>query len=99
MIGRPSALAFNSVPEAAGGVETLVVLTVPDPIFMCGHLPGVYASHGREAPARVRCFAGVEESAEIVREDEQTPSNLGAEWADVDVLWEALANAGRALRR
>jgi hypothetical protein len=71
VIGRPSALAAASVPERAAG-RTLVVLAVPDMMFMCGQVPLILGSLDRPAPARLRCLAGVEREATVVREDERT---------------------------
>lgn len=71
LVGRPAALAAASVPEEAAG-RTLVVLAVPDPMFMCGQLPLTLASLDRPRPARLRCVAAAERRALVAREDERT---------------------------
>ena len=71
LVGRPNRLATDSIPADAEG-ETLVVLTVPDPMFMCAQVPLALASLDRPRPARLRCVASVETRAEITREDAHT---------------------------
>ncbi|HJL15815.1 MAG TPA: hypothetical protein RMH99_09170 [Sandaracinaceae bacterium LLY-WYZ-13_1] len=71
LLGGPARRAVDGVPAEAVG-RTLVVLAVPDPMFMCGQTPLALASLERPAPARFRCVAPVEGHAELVREDART---------------------------
>ncbi|MGE0788345.1 MAG: hypothetical protein AB7S26_21910 [Sandaracinaceae bacterium] len=70
-LGLPNRLAVESIDDTIGG-RTLVVLAVPDPLFMCGQLPLGLASRDRPYPSRVRCIASVETQVRIRREDERT---------------------------
>ncbi len=71
MVGRPASLAAVGVPSEAQG-KTLVMLTTPDPMFMCAQLPMQLASRKLVEPASIRCLAGVEGEATISRVDERT---------------------------
>jgi hypothetical protein len=71
IIARPSRLAIESVPSEATG-RTLVVVTIPDPMFMCTQLPIMLVSLERPRPKQLRCLAAVERAAEVHREDAHT---------------------------
>lgn len=71
MAARPSNLAATSVPDDAAG-KTLVVVAVPDMMFMCSYVTLMRVSQGEPTAARVRCLAGVETRAEVRRVDAHT---------------------------
>ncbi len=71
VFGQPQKHAVQSVPPSAAG-RTLVVVSVPDLIFMCNQLPIVLLTENRPTPKRIRCLAGVDGDIVVKREDEHT---------------------------
>lgn len=78
VIGRPMELALASVQELPsvplGSLDqrVLVVVAVPEPMFMCGQVHVARRAMSLVGPSKTRCLAKVEERATITRVDADT---------------------------